>query len=525
MMSMNLESAPAFQAQTVVERARWAANIFSNYRRDDVLRIAQAVAELGVQTAREYADWAVEETGFGNPDHKEIKNIACSQGVFDFYRDEDFTSHKVNLEQGIVEIPRPAGVIFALTPSTNPVCSVFFKALLCILTRNAIVISPHPAARECCTDAARRIAETAENAGAPDGVVQVIAKPNLPVIESIMNSDRIDLILATGGSQMVRAAYSSGNPALGVGPGNCPAYVDKSADIEQAAKFIADSKSFDESILCTNESAAIVHQDISDALVVALQKAGCYFCNDKERERVEEIIFPEEKFDISCVGKSAGWLAERARIRVPENTRVLVVELDRIGDDYPLSTEKLCPVLGYYTVPNRDSAIKACQAMTRHVGSGHSAAIHCTDQEMILRFGAELNVLRTAVNAPCSMGASGFETHLSPTMTVGTGFYGRSSIDENVGPQHLLQWVRLAYNKNASYDLAEIKSLRLQQCEPRNPTAPIDYSFKPNAAPGSNGQAEFDSFTDGDLNLREVIHEIILEEIRSLRLVEQKTAN
>ena len=273
-MTMNFAKMPEFQAARVVERARWAASIYSNYRRADVLRIAKAVADLGAETARFYADWAVDETGFGNPDHKEVKNRLCSEGIYEYYKDQDFISQRVNEEKGIIEIPRPAGVIFALTPSTNPVCSVFFKALLCLLTRNAVVISPHPAAKECCTDAVNQIAEVAQAAGAPDGIVQVIEEPKLPIIETIMHSDRIDLILATGGSLMVRAAYSSGNPALGVGPGNCPAYVDKSADVEHAAKEIAQSKAFDRSILCTNESAVIANKKVSDQLVLAMQKNG-----------------------------------------------------------------------------------------------------------------------------------------------------------------------------------------------------------------------------------------------------------
>ena len=518
-LPLELKSRPVHQAAQIVERARWAANAYADFGREDVLRISKLVADLGVETAREYADWAVNETGFGNPDHKEIKNVMCSEGIYEHYKNEDFTSHRVCEEQSVIEIPRPAGVVFALTPSTNPVCSVFFKVLLCLMTRNAIVVSPHPAARECCTDAVHRIAEVIEEAGAPDGVVQVIENPDLEVIQAVMQSDRIDLILATGGSPMVRAAYSSGNPALGVGPGNCPAYVDKSADVSKAAEYIAYSKSFDQSILCTNESAVIAHQTVSDELILAMQNQGCYFCSNEERDRIADLLFPEGKFDIAVIGKSAEWLAERARIRVPEKTRVLVVHLERIGDDYPLSREKLCPVLGFFTVPGRDAAMNACNAMTRKMGSGHSAAIHTMDQEMVLRFGAELNVLRTAVNAPCSTGASGFETNLAPTMTVGTGFYGRSSVSENVGPQHLVQWVKLAYNKNDVLDKAKYDSLRLPVSTPKPSNGAIDYSFssKYQQSESPSNLALIDSGQD----LRQVIHEIILEEIRSLQIVRE----
>ncbi len=521
-MPVHSQPTPIFQATRVVNRARWAGSVYSTYRRDDVLRIAEAVAELGASTARHYADWAVAETGFGHAEHKEIKNRLCSEGIYEYYKDHDFTRHRVDRERKVIEIPRPAGVIFALTPSTNPVCSVFFKALLALLTRNAIVISPHPAARECCSDAAAKIAEAAENAGAPDGVVQVIENPTLEVINGVMSSDGIDVILATGGSPMVRAAYSSGNPALGVGPGNCPAYVDKTADVEHAAKCIASSKAFDNSVLCTNESAVIAHKAISSELIVALKKEGCYLCSDAERDRLAEILFPEGKFDVSVIGQSAEWIAERARIRVPQKTRVLLVNLERIGDDYVLSREKLCPVLGFYEVSSRDAAMKSCNAMTRRMGSGHSAAIHCNDPQMILRFGAELSVLRTPVNAPCSTGASGFDTNLAPTMTVGTGFFGRSSVADNVGPHHLVQWSKIAFNKELEIELNDYELLELQSASAaRRPNDKIDYSFADGIDSNDTGIGGHGDISIASQDLRAEIQKIILEEIRSLQLVQE----
>lgn len=521
-MSVHSQPTPVFQANRVVDRARWAGGVYASYRRDDVLRIAQAVADLGVATAREYADWAVSETGFGNADHKEIKNRMCSEGIYEYYKDHDFTTQRIDHQRNVVEIPRPAGVVFALTPSTNPVCSVFFKTLLALMTRNAIVISPHPAARECCTDAALRIADVAERQGAPDGIVQVIDNPTLEVIQSVMASDHVDVILATGGTPMVRAAYSSGNPALGVGPGNCPVYVDESADIEHAAKCITDSKAFDNSVLCTNESAIIAHETVASDLIVALKKNGCYYCSDEERDRLAEILFPEGRFDTAVIGQPAEWIAERARIRVPLKTRVLIAPLERIGDEYVLSREKLCPVIGFYPVSNHDAAMKACGAMIRKMGTGHSAAIHSNNPQMVLRFAAQLDVLRTPVNAPCSTGASGFDTNLAPTMTVGTGFFGRSSVGDNVGPQHLVQWSKLAYNKEESIDMQAFETLSLATTPVRmNPNQAIDYSFSDGFQ--SSGQGASNSRDDrvSAGNLRDEIHRILLEEIRSLQLVQQ----
>ncbi len=521
-MTVHAESTPYFQAARIVNRARWAGSLYANYGRQDVLAIAEAAAHFGKTTARRYADWAVAETGFGNADHKEIKNRLCSQGIFDYYKNENYTDHRINYQQGIVEIPRPAGVVFALTPSTNPVCSVFFKVLLALMTRNAIVISPHPVAQECCSDAALQLAEIVESAGAPDGIIQVIDNPSLDDIHALMRSDGVDVILATGGSPMVRAAYSSGNPALGVGPGNCPAYVDRTADVQHAAKSIADSKAFDNSVLCTNESAVIAHVSISDALTSALRKNGCYFCTDEEQERLTETLFPDGNFDTAMIGQTAEWIAERARIRTPNKTRVLVVELERIGDDYLLSREKLCPVLGFYTVASREAALNSCSAMVRRMGMGHSAAIHCHDPEMILKFGAQINVLRTAVNAPCSTGASGFDTNLAPTMTVGTGFFGRSSVSENLGPHHLVQWSKVAYNKNLPMDVKVYEDLKLAVTQPPPKTGSIDYSFSSEFESASvqqtgSGHDQFSS--NGDLALE--IRKIILEEIQALQLVRE----
>ena len=521
-MTVHAKSTPYFQAASIVNRARWAGSTFAEYGRQDVLAITEAAARFGAESARRYADWAVAETGFGNADHKEIKNRLCSQGIFDYYKNENFTDHRINFEQGIVEIPRPAGVIFALTPSTNPVCSVFFKVLLALMTRNAIVISPHPAAQECCSDAALKLAEIVEAAGAPDGIVQVIKNPSLDDIHAVMRSDGVNVILATGGSPMVRAAYSSGNPALGVGPGNCPAYVDRTADVQHAAQCIADSKAFDNSVLCTNESAVIAHSSVSDALTSALQKNGCYFCTDEERERLTETLFPDGKFDGSVIGQTAEWIAERARIRTPNKTRVLVVELERIGDDYLLSREKLCPVLGYYAVTGRDAALNSCSALIRRMGMGHSAAIHCHDPEMILQFAAKISVLRTAVNAPCSTGASGFETNLAPTMTVGTGFFGRSSVSENLGPHHLVQWAKVAYNKNLPMDMSAYSDLKLSAAQPLTQSGPIDYSFSSDFENESSRQAGYvHDQPNLSSDLTSEIRKIILEEIRALQLVRE----
>jgi acyl-CoA reductase-like NAD-dependent aldehyde dehydrogenase len=491
------------RAEEMLHRAEWALSVYGQFDRAAVLRVASAAAEAGAAKAADYAKWAVKETGFGVVEHKTIKNELCSRGLFEHYRNDDFTGFRLDPTRKMIEVARPAGVIFALTPSTNPVCTVFYKILLALLTRNAIVISPHPMAKACCTAAALTMAEAAEAAGAPDGIVQVIAEPSLEIIDRLMKSSRTSVILATGGTPMVRAAYGSGNPALGVGPGNCPDYVDASADVGEAARHIAHSKSFDNSILCTNDSAVIAHATVAAQLQRAMTREGCHFVDESERGRVQEVLFPGGKFNVAMLGRDAVTIAKACGLTVSRNTRVLVVPLERIGDDYPLSREKLCPVLGYYQVETAEAGLNACRAMVRRNGAGHSAAIYGSDPEMILRFGAELNVLRIVVNAPCSVGAAGFDTHLAPTMTVGTGFFGRSSVAENVGPQHLIQWVKVAFNKKAGVDLGRFEGLAL--AAPDETTAPGSPERAPRAGAPAGG------------DLRAEIRQIILEELQSLR--------
>jgi acyl-CoA reductase-like NAD-dependent aldehyde dehydrogenase len=506
----------AFHGAQMLEKARWAAQAYSAYERADVLRIAEAVAAAAHKAARHYAEWAVRETGFGVVEHKIIKNEACSKGILDRYRDEDFTGIRVDAERKIAEIARPAGVVFALIPSTNPIATLYFKAMLCLLTRNAVVVSPHPLAKDCSADAARLLAKAAEEAGAPDGVIQVIDAPTLPIVETMMKSDRIDLILATGGSPVVRAAYSSGNPALGVGPGNVPVYVDETADVARAAREIAESKAFDNGILCTNESAIIAHEAIAKRLGEELARNGCHISTDEERDRLEALLFPLGKFDVNWVGKSAEAIAGKAGIRVAARTRVLVAPLQRIGDDYPLSREKLCPVIGFYVAASREAAMSACRAMTRRSGGGHSAAIFAEDAAMILRFGAEMNVLRVTVNAGNSLGASGFLTNLAPTMTIGTGYFGRSSVAENLGPQHLVQWVKVAWNKDAPVRMPSLDGIALPSPEHigRPPVGAIDYDF--GNPPGGAAKPSRASTPSEDGDIRAEIRRIILEELKSL---------
>ncbi len=507
------------RADMMLERARWAGQVFQRYDRRATMAIVDAVAKAAYANAAKYADWAVEETGFGVPAHKKLKNELSSTALVDFYRNDDYVNPQIDSAAKMVKIPRPAGVVFALTPSTNPIATLNYKILLALMTRNAIVISPHPAARHCCVDAAHTLMAAALEAGAPDAIIQIVEEPSIPFIEEFMASPKTSVILATGGNAVVRAAYSSSNPAIGVGPGNAPVYVDPSADIDKAARRIVDGKSFDNSILCTNESVVLTLPEVDKQLRRSMQAAGAYFCSPDETERLRALLFHPRGFNVACVGRDAVLIAEDAGIRVPQNTRILVTPIEQIGVEERLSKEKLCPVLAYHVAKNRSQAMAHARAILRMTGAGHSAAIHANDPAVIMTYGSTVEAYRIVVNSPCSQGAAGFGTGLAPTFTVGTGYFGRSSIGENVGPQHLVHWSRIAYNTDPDVPFGNFDNLG-PRFEGPLPTAPADGmpgSAAPRrpAAPGtfSGGQAGSPPLSDV---ARDELRRLIAEELRAV---------
>lgn len=509
-------------ADMVLEHARWATTVFQRYDRETTMAIVDAVADVAHANAGFYADWAVKETGFGVAKHKKLKNELTAHSLVDYYRDHDYINYRVNEENNIIEIPRPAGVVFALTPSTNPISTLNYKIIIALLTRNAIVISPHPAARECCIDAAKKLAAAAVQAGAPEGVIQIIEKPNIPLVETFMSSEKTNVILATGGTAMVRAAYSSSNPAIGVGPGNAPVFVDSSADINQAAKHIISSKSFDNSVLCTNESVLITLPEVEKQLTQALRASGAYICDEDDVEKIRRFLFHDRGFNIECIGRDATWIAAECGVRVPNNTKILVTPIKQIGVEEKLSREKLCPVLAMITAANQNQAIALAKAVLRMIGAGHSAAIHSKDEATAIKFASAVEVYRVVVNAPCSQGAAGYGTGLPPTFTIGTGYFGRSSIGENVGPQHLVHWTRMAYNTDELANFACYREMRPELDGPL-PVAPSDgvpgssqpqRAIRPVSSSGQNTSDKQQPVLDS--TARDQIRQIIAEELRDI---------
>ncbi len=502
------EAAFRSRAEIMLEQARWAAQVFHRYDRATTLAIAEAVAEVAHAKAQHYAERTVEETGFGVAEHKKIKNQLSSLPLVEHYRDWDFVNPRLNERDRIVEIPRPAGVVFALAPSTNPIATVYFKILSALMTRNAIIMSPHPAARAVSVDAIKTLAAAAVEAGAPEAIVQAVEEPSLPLIEQFMRSDKTDVILATGGSAMVRAAYASANPAIGVGPGNAPVFVDASADLGAAARHIVDSKAFDNSVLCTNESVLITLAEVEQVLLRELKRCGAHCCSPEETERLRRLLFHERGFNVEVLGRDATWIAEQAGIKVPGKTRVLLAPIQLIGVGEPLSREKLCPVIGFYVARNKSQALMQARQLLRFGGAGHSAAVHARDQQTVLDFAAAVEVYRVVVNAPCSQGAAGFATNLAPSFTIGTGFFGRSSIGENIGPQHLVSWTKVAWNKESAEALDPAALSALHHPGPL-PEAPSD------GVPGKTRPAIPAPAAPAHDTLREEIRRIIAEELRA----------
>jgi len=495
---MKVPDAQFERAKLMLDRARWAASRLQKLDRQAVRRIIDAVASACYAKAQAYAEWAVRETGMGVVEHKRMKNEACSTGLVDLYGGEDFISPRIDAAKKIVELPRPAGVIFALIPVTNPIATVYFKTLLALMTRNAIILSPHPQSKACCADAARVLAEAAKAAGAPDGAVQVIDEPNIPLLEKLMADERVDLIVATGGPSVVKAAYRSGNPAFGVGPGNAPVLVDDTADVKLAAKRIVASKSFDNSILCTNESVILAFTTVADRLLEAMKVEKAHVCSPEETQKLRNLLFTETGFNLAMIGKDASVIAREAGFNAP-GAKILVTPVDLVQPEEKLVREKLCPVLAFARVQTIDQAISCARSMMRKAGKGHSAAVHSKNETNIMAFAAAVPALRVAVNAGCSLGASGYETNLGPSMTIGTGFVGGSSIGDNLTPHHLLHYARIAYNKEASETFGNFTGLDPLNL-PKREATPLSLAVDNSA----------------DSELRKELRRIILEELKAV---------
>ena len=444
------------EVRDLIARAKAAQRQLAEMPQERLDAICKAVAEACAAKAEPLAKMAVEETGYGVWQDKVLKNLLGSSITYESIR--EMTAVGVLREdkaRGILEVGVPMGVVAALIPSTNPTSTAMYKSIISLKAGNAIVISPHPGAKQCIIETVKVIAEAAKKAGAPDGWVGCITITTMEATNALLTSRDIGVILATGGEAMVRAAYSSGNPAIGVGPGNGPAFIERSADIPLAVKHILDSKTFDNGTICASEQSIVTEGCIAEKVEAELKRQGGYFLDKGESERLGGFLLRGNgTMNPRIVGKSAQAIADMAGISIPAGTRVLISRQTEVGKQNPYSREKLCPVLAYYV---EDSWERACQrsiAILQNEGAGHTMTIHSNDQNVIREFALKKPVSRLLVNTPGALGGVGATTGLAPALTLGCGAVGGSATSDNITPLNLINIRRVAWG------MRELEELR-----------------------------------------------------------------
>ncbi|WP_457651559.1 aldehyde dehydrogenase family protein, partial [Rhodocaloribacter sp.] len=434
------------QSRDLLRASGAAQRTYKTFTQAQVDRIVEAMAEAGAREAERLGRMAHEETGFGRPESKTQKNLFATKTLLERMRGMKTCGIIRKREHDTIwEIATPMGVVAALIPSTNPTSTAMYKAIIAAKARCGIVMSPHPRAVTCTAEALRVVAEAAYRAGAPEGLFGCMTEVSLPGTNALLEDPGSDVILATGGSAMVRAAYSKGKPAYGVGSGNVPVYVDRSADVAKAAADILYGASFDWGTLCSTERSVIADAPIRAKLVEAMKGQGAYFMNEAEKEALRDVILHKGRLNVEQVGKSPAHIARMAGFTVPEGTRALVGETDRVGKDEPLSMETLSPILAFFTEDGWEAGCKRSIEVLHFGGIGHTLALHATNERVIEAFALEKPAMRIVVNTVAALGSVGYTNRLFPAMTLGPGTLGGSITSDNISPLHLLNVKRLAF--------------------------------------------------------------------------------
>ena len=434
-------------ARTCARRAKAAQAHLAELTQEQVDRIVDAVAAAAAEQAMPFARMAVEETGYGNEADKVRKNLFAAETIYQLIRPMRTVGviRRIDAER-IVEIAEPFGVVAAVVPSTNPTSTAIFKILICLKARCAVVLSPHPSAVRSIGRVAEVMRDAAVAAGAPANSINWMTTVTLEGTQELMRCREVAVVLATGGLSLVRAAYSAGKPAYGVGPGNAPAYIERTADLTKAVADIITGKTFDNGLLCSSENSVVVDEAVAGEVQREFERHGGYFLSADETARLAAaLVTPERLPHPALVGKTALEIAERVGLVVPADTRVLIAPLDGVGREYPLSIEKLCPVLSFYVVTDWRAACERCMEILRYGGMGHTMSIHSRDEQVILEFGLRKPAFRILVNTPTTLGSIGMTTGLDPSMTLGCGGYGGNITSDNITPRHLLNIKRLAH--------------------------------------------------------------------------------
>ena len=432
----------------LVKNAQAALEAYMKLDQKQVDKIVHAMSLARLAYHMDLAKIAYEETGRGVVEDKIIKNMFASEYIWHSIKDTKTVGIvEENEMEGYVDVAEPVGVVAGVTPVTNPTSTAIFKAMICAKARNPIIFGFHPSAQTCSVAAAKIVRDAAVEAGAPEHCVQWIESPSIEATNALMNHPGVSMVLATGGSGMVRAAYSTGKPALGVGPGNVPCYIEKSANLERACTDLMLSKTFDNGMICASEQAAIVDREIANRFEQIMKENNCYLFNGEETGKVSQFVISAAKQAVNpdVVGKSAHWIAEQAGVSVPYHTKILLARLSDVGPDYPLSREKLSPVLAYYIVDGPEEGFEKAKKMLELGGLGHSAVIHSSSKQLIHAYGEAMKVGRVISNSPCSQGAIGdiYNTN-TPSLTLGCGSYGRNSTTSNVSTVNLINRKRIA---------------------------------------------------------------------------------
>lgn len=422
-----------------------AANQLADYTEEQIDKILCNMVSVAKENAVSLAKMAVEETGFGRVEDKTYKNHMASVMLYDAIKDmKTIGVIREDVHQQVIDIAEPMGLLMGIVPSTNPTSTAIFKAIIAIKSRNGIVFSPHPAALKCTLKAVSLMHDAAVEAGAPANIISSISTPTMQATNELMTHEDIDMIIATGGPGMVKASYSAGKPALGVGAGNSPAYIERTANIQKAVSNIMASKTFDNGTICASEQSIIVEECNREAVVAEFKKQGGYFMTAEETKKVCKLLFKNgHTMNAKFVGRTPQVIAEAAGISIPEGTRILIGEQQGVGEEYPLSYEKLTTVIAFYTVKDWYEACELSIQLLQN-GIGHTMSLHTEDRDMVMKF-AKKPAARILVNTGSSQGGTGASTGLIPSFTLGCGTWGGSSVSENVTPMHLINIKRVAY--------------------------------------------------------------------------------
>ena len=459
-MELDKDLAARQEARMLSRQAEQAQKVLAEFSQKKLDEIVEAVAKAFSAASVELAELAVQETGFGNVDDKVTKNRFAAETVAQALRGQICVGVlKEDPREKLWEVGVPVGVICGIVPSTNPTSTVCYKSLIALKAGNSIIFSPHPKAVSCTLRAARIIAEAAEKAGAPRGAVSCLSFASMAGCQELMGAKEVKLILATGGPGMVKAAYSSGKPAIGVGAGNGPAYIHRTADIQKALECIVKSKTFDNGTVCASEQSIILERSLEERVKTAARDMGFYFMSREEAGKLAKLLFrPTGALNPEIVGKPAVKLAETAGFPVPRDTKILVAREEQAGPNYPYSMEKLCPVLAFYVMENEDAVLAKVVEVLEHEGAGHTFVMHTQDRNVVEKFAAKVPVSRFLVNTPGALGGIGATTGLFPALTLGCGAVGGSSSSNNISPLDLVNIRRVAWGQERENKQVQVSS-------------------------------------------------------------------